>query len=546
MYVTTTATGSGLSLFYDILPASFVLFSMTIFFLFNVYRLYMTYLSEKFFKNRTSSFIIGKDYNGLKDAPLISIWIPVKNEGTLVNKLMKSLLRLRYPRDRIQILVGDDSTDYTYELLKKWESIFQSEGIKFELIHRNYVEKGKNGRASVFNILLKKTVGDYFTILDADFIVPEDYLIYALPYFSDPKVAYIQTNWVYVNEESSWVSQAAKTMYDSYMFCEKTGRLLFGFPIIFNGTSGFFRTDVVRKLGGWDEGVLSEEVEISYRILLRGYKGVYIPEYFTRTELPTNVVSYRNQQFHWAKGTAQVLRKYFSIIWKSENLSFREKVGFLFHLIAYPSNILSFALSFILCVTLLIQGTNSVFLLRMDEVNWILSVLGSFNVMAQLYVFYKGQRIQGVSFKKSAYRTLLVSLITLGITPLIVVAVFSGFFSKKGSFTRTREVREESKNGMKITLSPKSVALILESATIILSSLTIIKLFYIGCLPYLLFYIFLYTLSISIVTIPTVKMKLYIPKMKGIDYEVEYTHDEFYRTFRVMECYKPSYHTYDK
>jgi cellulose synthase/poly-beta-1,6-N-acetylglucosamine synthase-like glycosyltransferase len=271
------------------------------------------------------------------DLPGVTVQLPLFNEMYVVERLLDAVAQIRYPRDRFQIQVLDDSTDETQEICKRKiaDLARRFPDLEIEYVHR--VDRS-GFKAGALENGLKTAKGEFILIFDADFLPLPDVLERSIHYFLDPKVAVVQTRWEHVNRDFSALTEVQALMLDGHFIMEHAGRNWSGRFFNFNGTAGIWRRSAIADAGGWQHDTLTEDMDLSYRAQLRGWKFVYVPEITAPAELPVEMSAFKSQQFRWAKGSVQVARKLLPTILRS-NATFAQKSEAFFHLtnnLAYP------------------------------------------------------------------------------------------------------------------------------------------------------------------------------------------------------------------
>ncbi len=281
------------------------------------------------------------------DLPAVTVQLPLFNEMYVVERLLDSVALIRYPRDRFQIQVLDDSTDETREICQRKiaELATRYPDLDVEYVHR--VDRG-GFKAGALENGLKTAKGEFVLIFDADFLPLPDVLEKTIHHFVDPKVAVVQCRWSHVNRDFSALTEVQALMLDGHFVMEHAGRNRSGRFFNFNGTAGIWRRAAIKDAGGWQHDTLTEDMDLSYRAQLRGWRFVYLPEVASPAELPVEMSSFKSQQFRWAKGSVQVSRKLLGTILRS-NATFGQKSEAFFHL----TNNLSYPLLLVLSLLLL-------------------------------------------------------------------------------------------------------------------------------------------------------------------------------------------------
>ncbi|HVV15705.1 MAG TPA: glycosyltransferase [Polyangia bacterium] len=271
------------------------------------------------------------------DLPAVTVQLPLFNEMYVVERLLDAVATIRYPRDRFQVQVLDDSTDETQEICKRKiaELARKLPELEIEYIHR--VDR-TGFKAGALQNGLRTAKGEFILIFDADFLPLPDILERAIEHFTDPRVAVVQCRWEHVNRDFSALTEVQALMLDGHFIMEHAGRNWSGRFFNFNGTAGLWRRAAIADAGDWQHDTLTEDMDLSYRAQLRGWKFVYLPEIAAPAELPVEMSAFKAQQFRWAKGSIQVAKKLLPTILRS-NVGFAQKSEAVFHLtnnLAYP------------------------------------------------------------------------------------------------------------------------------------------------------------------------------------------------------------------
>src|SRR4051812_18660189 len=272
------------------------------------------------------------------ELPAVTVQLPLFNEMYVVERLLDAVAGIRYPRDRFQIQVLDDSTDETQEICKRKVADLARRfpDLEVEYIHR--VDRG-GFKAGALQNGLRTAKGEFVLIFDADFLPLPDILERAIHHFSDPRVAVVQCRWEHVNRDFSALTEVEALMLDGHFIMEHAGRNWSGRFFNFNGTAGLWRRAAIADAGDWQHDTLTEDMDLSYRAQLRGWRFVYLPEIAAPAELPVEMSSFKSQQFRWAKGSVQVAMKLLPTILRSKTATFAQKSEAFFHLtnnLAYP------------------------------------------------------------------------------------------------------------------------------------------------------------------------------------------------------------------
>jgi cellulose synthase/poly-beta-1,6-N-acetylglucosamine synthase-like glycosyltransferase len=271
------------------------------------------------------------------DLPAVTVQLPLFNEMYVAERLLDAVALIRYPRDRYQVQVLDDSTDETQEICQRKiaELRVRYPELDIEYIHR--IDR-TGFKAGALDHGMRTAKGELILIFDADFLPQADILERTVNHFVDPKVAVVQCRWEHLNRDFSALTEVQALMLDGHFIMEHAGRNRGGRFFNFNGTAGLWRRAAIVDAGGWEHDTLTEDMDLSYRAQLRGWQFVYLPEVEAPAELPVEMSAFKAQQFRWAKGSIQVAKKLLPRILRS-NATFAQKTEAAFHLcnnVAYP------------------------------------------------------------------------------------------------------------------------------------------------------------------------------------------------------------------
>ena len=269
--------------------------------------------------------------------PRVTVQLPLYNERYVVERLLASVAALDYPRDRLQVQVLDDSADDTTELAQRLVARYAADGLDIELVHRSDRTAYKAGSLALG---LCTATGEYVAIFDADFLPPSDWLLHTLPYLeAQPDLGYVQTRWGHLNDTSSFLTMAQALVLDIQFAIEHPTRCASGCFVNANGTAGIWRRTCIDSSGGWAGDTLTEDLDLSFRTQIAGWRVLYLRDVSAGGELPGAMSAFRAQQFRWVKGAAQCLRKLARRVWCSRHpLVVRlEALAHLSICLAYPA-----------------------------------------------------------------------------------------------------------------------------------------------------------------------------------------------------------------
>lgn len=269
-----------------------------------------------------------------EDLPGVAVQLPIYNEKYVVEQLLKAVSQLKYPREQLMIQVLDDSTDDTADLIAIRVAWLQEKGLNIQHVRREDRQGFKAG-AMTYGMKQLPSYIEYIAVLDADFVPPPDFLLQTVPYFvGNPTLGIVQTRWGHTNAATNWLTHAQSLAIDAHFVVEQIARNRSGLLLTFNGTGGVWRRDCIEDAGGWSARTLTEDLDLSYRAQIKGWKYLYLPDIVVPGEIPPIMAAYKKQQSRWAQGTNQCLAKLIGPILRS-NLSLTQKMMATQHLVQY-------------------------------------------------------------------------------------------------------------------------------------------------------------------------------------------------------------------
>ena len=275
---------------------------------YGLHRYFIVYL---FLKNRKK---VPQPVDRFAELPVVTVQLPLFNEIYVVERLLKSVSELDYPRDRLQIQVLDDSTDETREIAASCVRRLGERGFDVDLIHRS----DRTGfKAGALEVGLRTARGDFVCILDADFVPQPQLLKSTVHFFTNPKIGMIQTRWGHINRGYSLLTRVQAMFLDGHLLLEQVARSRSGRFFNFNGTAGLWRKSCILESGGWQHDTLTEDLDLSYRAQLGGWQFVFLNDVVTPAELPVDMNGFKSQQHRWTKGSIQTCKKLLPRIWRS-------------------------------------------------------------------------------------------------------------------------------------------------------------------------------------------------------------------------------------
>jgi cellulose synthase/poly-beta-1,6-N-acetylglucosamine synthase-like glycosyltransferase len=423
------------------LATPFILVYLGILLLLAVYgfhRSHLVYLFYKFQNRRPRP--LGK----FADLPAVTVQLPLYNEMYVVERLLDSVALIRYPRDRYQIQVLDDSTDETQEICRRKIAELQARypELDIEYIHR--VDR-TGFKAGALDNGMRTAKGELILIFDADFLPRADILEQTVDHFVDPRVAVVQCRWEHINRDFSALTEVQALMLDGHFIMEHAGRNRGDRFFNFNGTAGMWRRSAIVDAGGWQHDTLTEDMDLSYRAQLRGWRFVYLPEVAAPAELPVEMSAFKTQQFRWAKGSMQVAMKLLPRILRSD-ATFGQKTEAFFHLTNNFAYVLLLLLSVMLLPNLAVRtghGIREVLLIDLPLFFGTTLSIVSFYLLSQrevenLRAARDGDRPQIARSAWNALRRLpLVLSLGIGLCVNQTRAVLEALMGRETEFVRT-------------------------------------------------------------------------------------------------------------
>jgi len=290
-----------------------------------IYGMHRIEITRAFLRHRRP---VATPPNRFDELPRVTVQLPVYNEKFVIERIIEAAAALDYPRDRLQIQVLDDSTDETTALANACVRRLRNLGVDIEHIHR--VDRVGYKAGALANGM-KTATGALIAIFDADFIPEPDMLQRMVHHFTDPSVGMVQARWEHLNREDSTLTQIQAMMLDAHFVVEHGGRCGSGRFFNFNGTAGMWRPQAIADGGGWEHDTLTEDLDLSYRAQLKGWRFVFLEDVPCPSELPAEMTAFKSQQHRWAKGSIQVMLKTLPTVLRAK-VPFKVKWEAFFHL----------------------------------------------------------------------------------------------------------------------------------------------------------------------------------------------------------------------
>ncbi|MBL7825617.1 MAG: glycosyltransferase family 2 protein [Saprospiraceae bacterium] len=397
---------------------------------------HLLYLYKKYHKENPD--IKYRQY-GMNDenVPFVTVQLPMYNEMYVAERIIDYVAAQEYPKDKFEIHVLDDSTDETVNIVAKKVEALKAEGFNIEHIHR---VNRQGYKAGALQEAMPRANGEFIAIFDADFTPRPDFLRTTMPYFENEKVGIVQTRWEHINADYSMLTKMQALQLNVHFTVEQAGRSYGNLLLQFNGTAGLWRKKVINEAGGWQSDTLTEDLDLSFRAQILGYKIQYLEKLGSPAELPVEMNALKGQQFRWNKGGAQNAKKLLHLIWKESGnrLNMVQKLHATSQLLAYGVFLWVFiaAVSSIpLAFAFSELGISTHFL--------SFSVLGLFSIAGISYtanVTAELNRSMPATFwEKLRFWGLFLSFmpISMGLSLYNAIAVIEGYRGKASPFVRT-------------------------------------------------------------------------------------------------------------
>jgi cellulose synthase/poly-beta-1,6-N-acetylglucosamine synthase-like glycosyltransferase len=368
------------------------------------------------------------------DLPRVLVQLPVCNEGPLALRVAAAAAALDWPADRLEIQLLDDGNPGAHTALCERIRHVVPEGVNFSVLCRGERAGFKAGNLAFG---LKHSDAPYVAIFDADFVPPADFLRRTVPaLLADPGLAFVQARWGHANRTRNWLTRAQGILLDSHFAVEQEARFRVGLPISFNGTAGVWNRTAIDQGGGWTGDTLTEDLDLSVRCALKGWRGAMISDLEVPGELPETAAAWRAQQARWTKGHAQVARKLMPRIWSGVSPLWK-KLALTFQVCQFAFYTLA-ALSALISLTLMWLGV--VYLQSVAELGIGVTVIG---ILASFGYLYCGQLALGRTREPFLPQSLLLAIVfPSGLILSNARATFEAFSSADMVFVRTPRAGE--------------------------------------------------------------------------------------------------------
>jgi cellulose synthase/poly-beta-1,6-N-acetylglucosamine synthase-like glycosyltransferase len=388
----------------------------------------IAYVKNKRKKNAKVSPI----YNP-KTTPKVTIQLPMYNELYVAERIIETIAAFDYPTDKLQIQVLDDSTDETKDVIAKKVAEVAARGINIQHIHR--VDR-TGYKAGALDAAMDRVEGEFIAIFDADFIPNPDWLQKTMPHFENDSIGVVQTRWGHINKSYSILTELQAFGLNGHFAIEQGGRNAAGHYINFNGTGGVWRRTCIDDAGGWEHDTLTEDLDLSYRAQIKGWKFKYLEDVVAPAELPITMSALKSQQHRWMKGGAECFVKMWKTLLTAKNVHLSDRIHGLSHL--FNSSVFVFILIISLLSLAVLHVKDS-----FSDLNFVLQYMGIFIISTVFLMYYywnayrdKTENKFG-SFIRFVGRFVQFLVVSMGLSLSNTVAVIEGYLGIKSSFVRT-------------------------------------------------------------------------------------------------------------
>ncbi len=373
------------------------------------------------------------DFTNSEEIPFVTIQLPVYNEMYVMERLLENIVKLDYPRAKLEIQVLDDSTDESVVTTKKQISELKKTGIDIQHIQRS---NRQGFKAGALKEGLEIAKGEFIAIFDADFLPEKDWLLQTIPYFKNEEIGVVQTRWGHINRNYSTLTKVQAFALDAHFTLEQVGRNSKGHFINFNGTAGVWRKECILDAGNWEGDTLTEDLDLSYRAQLKKWEFKYLENVTTPAELPVIISAARSQQFRWNKGGAENFQKMTKRVLSNKNISIKTKIHSVLHLLNSSMFLMIFLVAVLSIPMLYIKNEYA----HLKSYFYMMSFFVISSIIFFICYWYMFKKSYGGGIKNFIKYTgtfFTFFSIAMGFSLHNTIAVLEGHFGKKSEFVRT-------------------------------------------------------------------------------------------------------------
>ena len=358
--------------------------------------------------------------------PFVTVQLPIYNERFVAGRLLDAAASIQWPKDKLEIQVLDDSTDDTCQIVAERAAFWSNKGVAMQALRRPHRDGYKAGALEAGRIIAQ---GEFIAVFDADFVPSPDFLLRTIPYFADQKTGMVQAKWGFLNGEHSWLTALQALLLGPHFSIEHWTRSKRNLFFNFNGTAGIWRSRAIESAGGWQDNTVTEDLDLSYRAQLAGWRFRYLDDLVVPSELPVTLASFRSQQQRWAKGSIQTARKILPLLFRTK-LPWAVKAEAAAHLLANVGWLLGALVTMTLYPTIIAcAGIGPYQIIRLDVPLFL------FTSGAIFLYFFHYRQLHSKEFPLSVL--FILPVFAIGMAPSIALSVIKGFFRQGGVFDRT-------------------------------------------------------------------------------------------------------------
>jgi cellulose synthase/poly-beta-1,6-N-acetylglucosamine synthase-like glycosyltransferase len=396
--------------------------------IFCLIQFHLLYIYRK--KNSATPLFMKKDH--AEQYPFVTVQLPIFNELYVVERLIDCVAQFNYPKSRFEIHILDDSTDETVAIVKRKVEEYVAKGFQIRQIQR---ENRTGFKAGALKEGMKHAKGEFIAIFDADFLPNPDFLKRTLPYFASSEVGVVQTRWEHINEDYSLITKLQAFQLNVHFTIEQSARQLADYFLQFNGTGGVWRRKAIEDAGGWEADTLTEDLDLSIRAQMNGWKITYLEEFGSPAELPAEMNGLKSQQFRWMKGGAETAKKMIPKVWRS-GIPLWKKFHATIHLLSSTIFVFVFIVG--------VLSVPALFLIEPLGFNknyFAIFLTGLLTIGAVYFVGNSRVAWQSESIGKRILKFIFLFPIflslSMGLSLHNTVAVIQGYIGRKSPFVRT-------------------------------------------------------------------------------------------------------------
>jgi cellulose synthase/poly-beta-1,6-N-acetylglucosamine synthase-like glycosyltransferase len=394
-----------------------------------MYALNFYYLAYQSRRNRAHDKVVREVADMPTGAlPAVTVQIPLYNEKYVARRVIDAVCKLDYPKDRLQVQVLDDSDDDTVDLIRSIVDEYRFRG--FDIVQLRRADRS-GYKAGALKAGMGSATGEFIAIFDADFIPPANFLKRLVRHFDDPKMGFVQCKWGHINEDYSSMTQAEAVSLDIHFLVEQKAKSMSHIFLNFNGTAGIWRAACINDAGGWQTTTLVEDMDLSYRAQMKGWKCMFLDDFVVDAELPVQMNAAKRQQFRWAKGSIQVALKLMLDVMLHRKVRADSKLQSFIHMTRHIVNPLFLAQFLIFPMLLAME-----FKLYEGQLA-PLAVLGMYVALGPGGYLVVINKVWKHDWKHKGMQFFFLNFFAAGMTVNNTIAVFDAVLGRKNEFLRT-------------------------------------------------------------------------------------------------------------